>query len=260
LDREADKFTKFKDIDGNFKESLKSDAQGMLSLYEATHFWVHGEVILDEALVFTATHLEYIASHLSPPLTAQVSHASKQPIHKGLPRLKAIHYFSIYQEDRLHDKVLLTFAKLDFNLLQKMHQKELSDIARLVIKPCHSYKACTSLYVDNTHNSIVNCVCRWWKDLNFSRKLPFIRDRVIEGYFWILGAYFEPEFLLARRILTKVIAMTSIIDDIYDVYGTLEELELFTEAIKRLKLIETHFIIIALLLLMVYINLKSQLR
>jgi hypothetical protein len=35
----------------------------MLSLYEATHLRVHGEAILDEALVFTATHLESIASH-----------------------------------------------------------------------------------------------------------------------------------------------------------------------------------------------------
>ena len=82
-----------------------------------------------------------------------------------------------------------------------------------------------------------NCICRWWKELNFSKKLPFIRDRVIECYFWILGVYFEPKYFLARRILTKVIAMTSTIDDIYDVYGTLEEIKLFTEAIERLKLI-----------------------
>jgi (-)-germacrene D synthase len=67
---------------------------------------------------------------------------------------------------------------------------------------------------------------------------------VIECYFWILGVYFEPEYLLARRMLTKVIAMTSAIDDIYDVYGTLEEIELFTEAVDRLKLI--HFLILVI--------------
>ena len=70
--------------------------------------------------------------------------------------------------------------------------------------------------------------------MDFSRKLPFARDRVIECYFWSLGVYFEPQYCFARRILTKVIAMTSIIDDIYDVHGTLEELELFTEASERL--------------------------
>ncbi|KAE9458172.1 hypothetical protein C3L33_09924, partial [Rhododendron williamsianum] len=73
----------------------------------------------------------------------------------------------------------------------------------------------------------------WWKDLDFARKLPFARDRVVECYFWVLGVYFEPQYFLARRFLTKVIALTSIMDDIYDVYGTLEELELFTDAIQR---------------------------
>ena len=41
-----------------------------------------------------------------------------------------------------------------------------------------------------------------------------------------------------------MIAMTSNIDDIYDVYELVEELELFTETIKRLKL--THFLILAI--------------
>ena len=45
--------------------------------------------------------------------------------------------------------------------------------------------------------------------------------------------YFEPKYLWARRILTKIISMTSVIDDIYDAYGTLEELKHFTEAIER---------------------------
>ncbi|KAJ9671956.1 hypothetical protein PVL29_025550 [Vitis rotundifolia] len=199
----CDVFNKFKNSEGNFKESLSSDVRGMLSLYEATHLRVHGEDILDEALAFTTTHLQSAAKYSSNPLAEQVVHALKQPIRKGLPRLEARHYFSIYQADDSHHKALLKLAKLDFNLLQKLHQKELSDISA------------------------------WWKDLDFAHKLPFARDRLVECYFWILGVYFEPQFLLARRIVTKVIAMTSIIDDIYDAYGTLEELELFTEAVGR---------------------------
>ncbi|KAJ9671954.1 hypothetical protein PVL29_025549 [Vitis rotundifolia] len=199
----CDVFNKFKNSEGNFKESLSSDVRGMLSLYEATHLRVHGEDILDAALAFCTTHLRSVAKYSSNPLAEQVDHALKQPIRKGLPRLEARHYFSIYQADDSHNKALLKLAKLDFNLLQKLHQKELSDIAA------------------------------WWKDLDFAHKLPFARDRVVECYFWILGVYFEPQFFLARRILTKVISMTSIIDDIYDVYGTLEELELFTEAVER---------------------------
>jgi len=140
LHGDADKFAKFTDSKGKFKESLINDVRGMLSLYEAAHLRVHGEDILDEALVFTATHLEVVASHLSPPLVAEVSHALKQPIHKGLPRLEARHYFSIYQKEGSHNKILLTFAKLDFNTLQKLHQKELSEITRLVIKQCDSCK------------------------------------------------------------------------------------------------------------------------
>ena len=83
------------------------------------------------------------------------------------------------------------------------------------------------------HELIVLMNFRWWKELDFATKLPFARDRLVEGSFWILGVYFEPQYVRARRILTKTISMTSIIDDIYDAYGTFEELELFTEAIER---------------------------
>ncbi|KAJ9671957.1 hypothetical protein PVL29_025551 [Vitis rotundifolia] len=199
----CDLFNNFKDNEGNFKESLSSDVRGMLSLYEATHLRVHGEDILDEALAITTTHLQSATKYSSSPLAEQVVHALKQPIRKGLPRLEARHYFSIYQADDSHHEALLKLAKLDFNLLQKLHQKEQSDISA------------------------------WWKDLDFAHKLPFARDRVVECYFWILGVYIEPKFFLARRTLTKAIAMTSIIDDIYDVYGKLEELKLFTEAVER---------------------------
>lgn len=69
--------------------------------------------------------------------------------------------------------------------------------------------------------------------MNFAEKLPFARDRVVECYFWILGVYFEPQYCIARRFLTKVIMLASVVDDIYDVYGTFDELLIFTDAIER---------------------------
>ena len=105
----------------------------MLSLYEATHLRVHGEHILDQSLDFTRTHLEAIVSNVSNPLAEEVIHALEQPMFLGLTRLEARHYISIYQEYDSYDKVLLKFAKLDFNSLQKMHQIELSDVKRQVI-------------------------------------------------------------------------------------------------------------------------------
>ncbi|KAF3943865.1 hypothetical protein CMV_029611 [Castanea mollissima] len=199
----CDAFNKFKDEDGQFKESLTSNVEGMLAFYEATHLRVHGEDILDEALEFTATHLKSTASLIGNPLAAQITRALKQPLHKGIPRLEARRYISIYEQDASHNKVLLKLSILDFNLVQSLHKEELGYITR------------------------------WWKDLDFATKLPFARDRVVECYFWIVAVYFEPQYSLARKILTKVISMTSILDDIYDVYGTLEELEPFTEAIER---------------------------
>ncbi|KAK9214406.1 hypothetical protein WN944_006398 [Citrus x changshan-huyou] len=40
-------------------------------------------------------------------------------------------------------------------------------------------------------------------------------------------------FARNRRTLTILTALITVIDDIYDVYGVLDELELFTDAVKR---------------------------
>ncbi|CAK8577223.1 unnamed protein product [Lathyrus sativus] len=198
-----DVFEKFKNEQGNFNETLVGDVEGMLSLYEATHMRIHGEDILDEAFSFTSSHLKMMTTQLSPSLATKISHSLKRPLFKNMPRLVARNYISSYEEDPSHDATLLLLAKLDFNLLQKQHQKELGDISK------------------------------WWKDLDFATKLPFARNRIIEAYFWILGVYFESQYSVGRRIMTKVISLASVIDDTYDNYGTLEELQLFTQAIQR---------------------------
>ncbi|PNX81286.1 (-)-germacrene D synthase-like protein, partial [Trifolium pratense] len=124
-----DVFKKFKNEQGNFKETLIGDVEGMISLYEATHMRIHGEDILDEALSFTSLNLKMMATQLNPSLATKVNHSLKRPLFKNLPRLVARHYISNYEKDSSHDATLLLLAKLDFNLLQKQHQKEIGNIS-----------------------------------------------------------------------------------------------------------------------------------
>lgn len=73
----------------------------------------------------------------------------------------------------------------------------------------------------------------WWRETGLGNQLHFARDRIVENYFWTIGHNHEPQFGYGRRIMTKVNALITTIDDIYDVYGTLEELQLFTVAVER---------------------------
>jgi len=63
--------------------------------------------------------------------------------------------------------------------------------------------------------------------------LSFFRDRLIESFFWAQGLNFKPNHEYFRREMTKIVSFLAIVDDLYDTYGTLEELELFTEAVDR---------------------------
>ncbi|XP_058745027.1 probable terpene synthase 2 isoform X1 [Vicia villosa] len=123
-------FNKYKDDKGSFSETLIKDVEGMLSLYEATHLMIHGEDILEEALAFTTTHLESIANQSSHPHATQVKYSLRQTIHKNLPRLEARRFISIYEQDPLHIENLLLLAKLDFNMLQTLHQKEFGIVCK----------------------------------------------------------------------------------------------------------------------------------
>ncbi|XP_076921352.1 (E)-beta-farnesene synthase-like [Bidens hawaiensis] len=199
-------FKKYTNENGNFWESMTMDFQGMLSLYEASHMRVEGEGLLDEVLEFTKHHLENIIEKSicsnDASLKTQIHQALQQPLRRRLALLEALHYIPIYQQQDSRDDELLTLAKLDFNLLQELHRKELSQITK------------------------------WWKSSDLSNKLPYIRDRIVEGYFWILAVYFTPEHSESRNFLTKAGMLTLILDDTYDNYGTYEELEIFTKAIQ----------------------------
>lgn len=53
------------------------------------------------------------------------------------------------------------------------------------------------------------------------------------SFLWSVGITSEPQHGYCRLQITKAIQIISVIDDVYDVYGTLDELELFTDVIER---------------------------
>ncbi|CAN0896954.1 Probable terpene synthase 3, partial [Linum grandiflorum] len=71
-------------------------------------------------------------------------------------------------------------------------------------------------------------------DPETEKTMPFARDRMIECYLWPLGGFLKPEEYTTGRIyVTKITALVSVLDDIFDVHGTIDELELFAQVIDR---------------------------
>ncbi|CAL5352012.1 unnamed protein product [Camellia sinensis] len=197
-------FSNFKDKFGQFKESLSEDIKGLLSLYESSYLLMEGESILEEARDFATKHLkEYLKKRTDPNLAMLVSHALELPLHWTMPRMEARWFIDAYERRSDMNPTLLEFAKLDFNMVQAIHQEDLKHVSR------------------------------WWESTRWRERLPFMRDRVMENYLWSLGEAYEPQFQYYRRMETRINILLTCLDDVYDAYGTLDELELFTDAVDR---------------------------
>uniref|UniRef100_A0A0D3FIF8 Terpene synthase n=1 Tax=Oryza barthii TaxID=65489 RepID=A0A0D3FIF8_9ORYZ len=165
-----------------------------LRLYNAANLLTHNEEALQEAISFSRHHLELMKSNLKSPLAEQVSRALQIPLSRNLKRVEALSYILEYNvHEQTYNPSILELAKLDFNLLQHIHQRELKTITQ------------------------------WWEDLSNDIGLDYIRDRIVECYFWSYSMYFEEEYTRARMILAKFFMLTSLLDDTYDTHATLEE-------------------------------------
>ncbi|TYJ17193.1 hypothetical protein E1A91_A09G035100v1 [Gossypium mustelinum] len=196
-------FSGFMDEMGNFKSSLCKDCKGLLNLYEASHLSMEGEGILDIARDFAAKQLQQYLKQkkLDEYVRMLMEHALELPLHWRVSRLEARWFIDVYEKREERNPMLLELAKLDFNIVQAVHQDDL------------------------------RYVSKWWRDIGLGEKLPFARDRLMENFLWTMGVAFDPHFGNLRRTLTKIAALITSTDDVYDVYGTLDELGLFTQAL-----------------------------
>ncbi|KAL5151881.1 putative terpene synthase 11 [Glycine soja] len=162
-----------------------------------------GEEVLQQAMDYSRAHLCQSLPHLSPKVRSIVAEALKLPRHQRMVGLEAKNYMVEYSQASNQIPALLKLARLDYDMIQSMHQKELAEISR------------------------------WWKDLGLIERLGFGRDGPRECFLWALGIFPEPRHSSCRIELAKAICVLQVIDDVFDTYGTLDELVLFTKAIKR---------------------------
>lgn len=75
---------------------------------------------------------------------------------------------------------------------------------------------------------------RWWNETGLAKELNFARNQPIQRYLGSLLCLPDPCYSEQRFQLAKSLSLIYLIDDLFDVLGTLDELTLFTEAVNRL--------------------------
>ncbi|CAN1127988.1 Alpha-terpineol synthase, chloroplastic [Linum perenne] len=148
----------------------------------------------------------YEASYLATPAN-QLERTLKFPSHWRIRRSEARWLIQQYQDTTITnqdiDASLLELAILDFNMVQLVYQNDLLELNM------------------------------WWKEMGLPEKLEFARDRLVESFQWAVALAPEPQFSYCRKVMSKLTSLINVIDDVYDVYGSLDELCLFTSAIQR---------------------------
>nr|AIO10962.1 terpene synthase [Taiwania cryptomerioides] len=202
----------FKTANGQFFSTAQSEEEkikSILNLYRASYIAFPGEKILDEAKEFSTTYLNQALQKtgISSSLLQEILVNLKYDWYTFLPRLEARKYIEIYGENnswaRMADnEKLLSLAKMDFNIIQSLHQQELKAFSR------------------------------WWRESGLP-KVGFARHRHVEYFFMACAICEDEKYSAFRSSLAKSCVLATYIDDAYDTYGTVDELKLLTEAIKK---------------------------
>ncbi|XP_042009466.1 1,8-cineole synthase, chloroplastic-like [Salvia splendens] len=182
------------------------DTKGLLQLYEASFLATHGEETLEMAKQFATKSLKKrVVNHEIEDihLLSSVEAALEFPSHWMVQMPNAKAFVDAYKKRPDMNPIVLELAILDLRIVQAQFLGELKESSR------------------------------WWESTGLAQELPFIRDRIVECYYWGTGTVERREHGSERILLTKVLGLITAIDDIYDIYGTLEELQLFTDAIRR---------------------------
>ncbi|KAM0944027.1 putative (-)-alpha-terpineol synthase [Dioscorea sansibarensis] len=88
---------------------------------------MNGEDMLEKARAFTTMHLNTFIKEedIDLILKEHVEYTVELPMHWKRPRLHTHWFIRMYEKEDNMNPNLLEFAKLDFNMVQSIHKREL---------------------------------------------------------------------------------------------------------------------------------------
>ncbi|XP_076919912.1 (3S,6E)-nerolidol synthase 1-like [Bidens hawaiensis] len=194
----ADVFASFKQEDGKFKGEIAEDVKGLMALYEASQVSIEGDNMIEEAADFSSHRLKEMIPFLNQNEAIIVNDTFKYSYQRTSPAFMVKKYIKRYTGTTMSE-----LAELELANVQSVHRTE------------------------------IDLISRWWMDLGLAQEFKLARNQPLHWYLWPMASLTDPSLSEQRIELTKPIALVFLIDDIFDVYGTLDELILFTEAVKR---------------------------
>lgn len=127
----ADMFNKFINKEGKFNQRVREDTNLLMGLYEASQLCIGGEDVLDEARQFSSKLLNESMSYLVPYQANIVRNTLLYPYHRSSARFMAKNFFlSNFQGENGWIHVFQELAKMDFYLVQSLHQREIVQISK----------------------------------------------------------------------------------------------------------------------------------
>ncbi|KAH9310980.1 hypothetical protein KI387_026015, partial [Taxus chinensis] len=212
--------------DGDFLPSVEKSGQAvsaMLNLYKASQVIFPGERILEEAKSFSRDYLAkseaksimHDKNIVLKNLEEEIEYTIGVPWLSCLERIEHRRCIEKYGFDDIwirktsykipciSNEFFSNLAKKDYNICQALQQKDLQELEK------------------------------WFIEAKFGN-LHFARQKLVYCYFSVVSTLFSPEMSAARIAWTKNAVLTTVIDDFYDVGGSIAELECFLEAVNRL--------------------------
>ncbi|CAI9087701.1 OLC1v1021845C3 [Oldenlandia corymbosa var. corymbosa] len=205
-----DVFNRFIDCEGRFNimRNEKGDIKSLMELYEAAQLGVEGEDILEDAAKFSSERLTAWSACFDGTSTAsKINHTLRHPYRKSLARFSSMNLMSNeFEAINGLEKSLKQLSTFENYMAQGIHRQELHHISK------------------------------WWEDLGMAKELEHARDQPLKWYTWAMAIFNNLSLSNERMALAKTISFIYVIDDIFDLYGDPQDLNLFTQAVKRWEL------------------------